>query len=113
MNLKNQKSIFSVEIITICIYQQATKDPVLLYLNERARSNDSRINFWPQTDGIEHIRDGNFAYLAESITAYNIIDKKFSNKEVCDLVELNAARPTLIYIVGKKNGEYNKLFSIR
>lgn len=92
---------------------QATEDPLLAHLNEQAKSNSSRVKFYSQPVGIHSIRKENFAYAAETVTAYNSIEKTFSNEEICKISELNAARPTLLYIVGKKYGQFNEMFSIR
>ncbi|KRT78152.1 hypothetical protein AMK59_8103 [Oryctes borbonicus] len=110
--LVNSNLDIGIERIAYARILNASSNPLMFYLNNRAQSNDSRVSFCLPLEGVQRIRKGNFAYLAESVTTYNNIEEHFSNEEICELTEINAAQPTLTYIVGKKRGQYNELFSV-
>lgn len=47
----------------------------------------------PET-AMQLVRDGGFAYHTHPDVAYPIIDRFYTNREICELTEVHLARPT-------------------
>ncbi|XP_052738591.1 ionotropic receptor 75a-like [Bicyclus anynana] len=64
----------------------------------------------PVTTGIDLIRSGKYAYHTEPYTAYQVISKKFRDKELCELGSLQMMPPANVYIMAQKRSPYKQFF---
>ena len=59
--------------------------------------------------GLELVKRGGYAFHVIAFDAYPIIDRKFSNKEVCELTEVHLARPHFEAIGVSKNFTFTEI----
>ncbi|KAJ2946813.1 hypothetical protein O0L34_g16137 [Tuta absoluta] len=62
-------------------------------------------------DGIELIRTGSYAYHSEPYTASQVIGRKFSERELCELGSLQIMQPSHVYIMAQKRSPYKQFFT--
>lgn len=63
-------------------------------------------------DGIARVKSGGFAYHSEPILAYSIVKSTFEPYQICELAEIHVFTPSILWVMSKKEGQYNKLFQI-
>ncbi|KAJ8664939.1 hypothetical protein QAD02_006601 [Eretmocerus hayati] len=61
---------------------------------------------------VELIREGGFAYHAHPEVAYPYIDKSFSNREICELMEVHVINPTLTSFAVPLNSSMGEILRI-
>ena len=59
--------------------------------------------FIPLEAALKLVKKGGYAYHTQSISAYPLIEKTFSNKEVCELNEVHLTKPHYEGIAVGKN----------
>ncbi|XP_059061551.1 uncharacterized protein LOC131854449 [Achroia grisella] len=62
--------------------------------------------------GLEAVRSNKTALLSDFTTVYSEIHKKFNNKEICELIEVDVLSNLKKYIVSSKNFRYKELFKV-
>lgn len=58
------------------------------------------------------VQNGGFAYHTHPDVSYPIINKYFSNREICELTEVHLARPTQAGFAVKYNSTFVEMFRI-
>nr|CAI5819932.1 unnamed protein product [Callosobruchus analis] len=109
--------IISIFVFLFCIlvYQFysasiQTTDPYAIQLYESKIKGDSNSSgFYPPKEGISLVRQGGFAFHVETSTAYPIIERTFTNEEICDLEEVQMYRTQPIMFKLMENGNIDRL----
>ncbi|VEN51408.1 unnamed protein product [Callosobruchus maculatus] len=89
-----------------------TTDPYAIQLYEskiKGESNSS--GFYPPKEGISLVRQGDFAFHVETSTAYPIIERTFTNEEICDLEEVQMYRTQPMYTNLQKNSPFREMMN--
>ncbi|RZC36160.1 Lig chan domain containing protein, partial [Asbolus verrucosus] len=74
-------------------YFVQTTDPVAIELfDKKINGNSGNSGFYKPSEGLELLRKGGFAFHVETSTAYPIIERTFTNQEICELEEVQMYR---------------------
>ncbi|XP_060534971.1 uncharacterized protein LOC132707228 [Cylas formicarius] len=86
-------------------------DRYLDLLNRTKIYADGKPNFPSVDEGVRCIRDSDFAYHIESVSAYPLIAKTFDQASICDLTEITLIDSDTSLML-QKDSQYRKLFQI-
>ncbi|CAG9770903.1 unnamed protein product [Ceutorhynchus assimilis] len=97
---------------TITYMQNRVKEDHYLDLLNKTKIYESDTpNIFTAEEGIKKVHQGDFAFHAESITAYPIIGDTFAQDAICDLAEIVLINSDTSLMAQKKS-QYKKLFQI-
>lgn len=63
-------------------------------------------------EGMKLVKKGGFAYHMHPEVGYPFIDRTFSNREICELMEVHLARPTLSTFAVTMNSSFLEIAKI-
>lgn len=69
--------------------------------------------FMPPEQGMELVRKGGFAYHLHPEVGYPYVNKKFDNREICELTEIHLARPTFRSMAVSYNSSFHEISRIK
>ncbi|XP_046969931.1 ionotropic receptor 75a-like [Vanessa cardui] len=89
-----------------------TKDPLALELYHRKIVTSRHYNFLEPEYGMRLVKRGGFAYHVDSITAYRIMKRSFSEREICDAHEIHLYPPQNMAAVLQKDSPYREHITV-
>ncbi|KAK9883985.1 hypothetical protein WA026_004921 [Henosepilachna vigintioctopunctata] len=95
-------------------YFVQTKDLVAIELFKKKINKlqlDNDTGFYEPTDALPLVRKGGFAFHVETSTAYPIIEKTFSNQEICELGEVQMYRTQPMYTNLPKHSPFKEMIN--
>ncbi|XP_063385657.1 ionotropic receptor 75a-like isoform X1 [Cydia fagiglandana] len=92
-------------------YFRRTTDSIALKLYSRKIASSPHPNFLPPDRGMALVKQGGYAYHADTAFSYPIIRRTFTEREICELQEVELFPPQTMFAVMKKGSPYIKHFS--
>lgn len=92
-------------------FQQRTRDPTTIKLYRTKVVTGTQRNFFKPEYGMNLVKRGGFAFHLDSATGYKIMRKSFSEREICDIQEIELFPPQGMAAVMKQGTPYKELFA--
>nr|AXF48861.1 ionotropic receptor IR30 [Lobesia botrana] len=92
-------------------YLRRTTDPLALEIYSRKIAAYPRPNFYSPEQGMALVKKGGFAFHTDPAFAYPIIRRTFTERENCELQQVQMYPPQNMYAVTKKGSPYSKHLS--
>nr|AST36232.1 putative ionotropic receptor IR64a [Hedya nubiferana] len=91
-------------------YFRRTTDPIALELYARKIASPHP-HYFPPEHGMALVKRGGFAFHADTAFSYPIIRRTFTEREICELQEVQLFPPQIMFAVTKKGSPYIKHLS--
>ncbi|CAH1113582.1 unnamed protein product [Psylliodes chrysocephalus] len=93
-------------------YFVQTTDPDAIELFEtKIKGSNNNSGFYSPEEGLELVRQGGFAFHVETSTAYPIIERTFSNQDICELEEVQMYRTQPMFTNLQKNSPFREMMN--
>ncbi|CAH2242305.1 jg25219 [Pararge aegeria aegeria] len=89
-------------------YFKRTTDPVALELYHQKIATSRHYNFFTPEQGMSLVKAGGFAFHVDSVTAYRIMKRTFSEREICDAHEIQLYPPQTMAAALTKHSPYRE-----
>ncbi|XP_063830540.1 ionotropic receptor 75a-like [Ostrinia nubilalis] len=92
-------------------YFKRTTDPVALRMYHKKIAPKHQYNFYSPEYGMSLVKQGGFAFHVDSVVAYRIMRKTFTEREICEAHEVLLYPPQKMGMVVRKASPYKEHFT--
>ncbi|CAG5036010.1 unnamed protein product [Parnassius apollo] len=102
--------LFNKDYFKVNIKRTNDRIPLELYKKKIVRNKQN--NFFDAEYGMSLVKRGGFAFHVDTSTAYRIMRKTFSEKEICEVSAVQLFPPQYVGAVAKKGSQYKEYIAI-
>lgn len=78
---------------------------------KKIKNSNNNSGFYDPEEGLVLVKNGGFAFHVETSTAYPIIEKTFSEKQICDLEEVQMYRTQPMHTNLQKGSPFKEMLT--
>ncbi|KPJ04064.1 Glutamate receptor delta-2 subunit, partial [Papilio xuthus] len=93
-------------------YFKRTTDPVSLDLYKAKIATDKHYNFFDAEYGMGLVKRGGFAFHVDTSAAYAVMRKTFSEREICEVGEVQLFPPQYVGAVAVRGSQYREYIAV-